>query len=56
MFCESCVDGTDLPPGTKCEICGRHNKIIGYRKCEYPMTESDENRDIPITNISNRKE
>lgn len=48
-FCESCVDGQDLPPDASCEICRRTNKILGYRKCEYPMTEDDEHREILIT-------
>lgn len=51
--CESCAGGTDLPLGAKCEVCGNHNEIIGYRKCEYPMTQDDEDRDIPITSINN---
>jgi hypothetical protein len=49
MSCESCCDGTDLGAGDSCSCCGRHNDIIGYRKCEYPMCEADEDRDIPIT-------
>ena len=51
--CESCAGGTDLLPEAKCEVCGNHNEIIGYRKLEYPMTKDDENRDIPITSINN---
>lgn len=51
MFCESCANGTDLGAGETCDTCGRTRKIIGYRKCEYPMTKDDENRDIPITEI-----
>ncbi len=47
--CMTCCDGTDLPPDATCSVCGRHNKVVGHRKCEYPMTEDDERRDIPIT-------
>ena len=51
--CESCAGGTDLSPGAKCEVCGNHNEVIGYRKLEYPMTKDDEDRNIPITSINN---
>lgn len=51
--CESCAGGTDLSPGAKCDVCGNHNEITGYRKCEYPMTKGEEDLDIPITSINN---
>ena len=51
MWCESCVDGQDLSPGDSCEVCGSGRKIIGSRKCEYPMTEGDENQDILVTEL-----
>lgn len=50
-MCEACCDGQDLGPGEKCNCCGRVRIVTGYRKYEYPMTEDDENRDIPITRI-----
>lgn len=50
--CESCAGGTDLGPGETCNVCGTTRKIVGYRKCEYPMYDSDERNDIPITELS----
>ena len=53
MWCESCADGTDLSPGGTCSCCRTTKKIVRYRKCEYPMTEDDENEDIPVTELVN---
>lgn len=55
MWCESCVDGNDLRVGSSCSVCGRSRVIVGYRKCEVPMTKEDENRDILITKITGDK-
>lgn len=54
--CESCAGGTDLPPGATCSVCHTTRKIVGYRKYEYPMCESDERNDIPITRLSNNSQ
>lgn len=51
MFCESCADGTDLRPGGKCNVCNTDREIVDVRQCEFPMTEDDVLRNIPITKI-----
>ena len=52
MSCESCAGGTDLKIGDSCSICCKNKKIIGYRKCEVPQCQADEDNDIPIIEIN----